>query len=590
MIDAPGVNEFIDLSDAPHSYSGQTGKVVKVNATETAVEFGTGGSGGATAFTQLSDVPNSYTGAALKVVRVNAGQTGLEFATVSGTGDVVGPASATDNALARFDTTTGKLIQNGIVTESDTGDLQAVNSIVFGQTPTGITTQGQMFWDANEQTVSINVDQTNGVKLSLGTEQYVRIVNKTGVQINDGQVVYINSAQGNRPTATLAQANSFTTTKVIGVATQNIANNAEGFVTTFGEVHGYNTSGFTAGDILYLSPTTSGALQNTVPSSPNYNVVVATALNSTINGNIFVHPEAPIDLDNTLGDNSDLVVASEKAVKTYVDTGLGTKVTGNVAITGATKTKITYDTKGLVTSGADATTADIADSLNKRYVTDANLTVIGNTSGTNTGDNATNTQYSGLATSKQDTLVSGTNIKTVNSTSLLGSGDIVVQPTLVSGTNIKTVNGNTLLGSGDVTISGGAITTQDEGSTLSTTVNTLNFTGAGVTASGSGTTTTINIPGGSGSTVSGQATVNFGTVTQEDAYATVTVNTASALSTSIISVTPSGVATTDHDPDDYQWDNISGYVSNIVNGVSFDIIGVAPNGTWGTYKLNYTIN
>jgi hypothetical protein len=58
----------------------------------------------------------------------------------------------------------------------------------------------------------------------------------------------------------------------------------------------------------------------------------------------------------------------------------------NSAITGATKTKITYDAKGLVTAGADATTADIADSLDKRYVTDANLTVIGNTSGTNTGD------------------------------------------------------------------------------------------------------------------------------------------------------------------------------------------------------------
>ena len=58
----------------------------------------------------------------------------------------------------------------------------------------------------------------------------------------------------------------------------------------------------------------------------------------------------------------------------------------NAAITGATKTKITYDAKGLVTSGADATTADIADSINKRYVTDAQLTVIGNTSGTNTGD------------------------------------------------------------------------------------------------------------------------------------------------------------------------------------------------------------
>jgi hypothetical protein len=65
---------------------------------------------------------------------------------------------------------------------------------------------------------------------------------------------------------------------------------------------------------------------------------------------------------------------------------LTNKVDSNTAITGATKTKITYDSKGLVTNGADATTADIADSLNKRYVTDANLTVIGNTSGTNTGD------------------------------------------------------------------------------------------------------------------------------------------------------------------------------------------------------------
>ena len=60
------------------------------------------------------------------------------------------------------------------------------------------------------------------------------------------------------------------------------------------------------------------------------------------------------------------------------------------------------------------------------YVTDAEKVVIGNTSGTNTGDNATNTQYSGLAASKQDTLVSGTNLKTVNSTSLLGSGDITI--------------------------------------------------------------------------------------------------------------------------------------------------------------------
>jgi hypothetical protein len=71
-------------------------------------------------------------------------------------------------------------------------------------------------------------------------------------------------------------------------------------------------------------------------------------------------------------------------------------------------------------------TSHIAETTNKKYITDAEETILGNTSGTNTGDNATNSQYSGLAASKQDTLVSATNIKTINSNSILGSGDLVV--------------------------------------------------------------------------------------------------------------------------------------------------------------------
>jgi hypothetical protein len=84
--------------------------------------------------------------------------------------------------------------------------------------------------------------------------------------------------------------------------------------------------------------------------------------------------------------------------------------------------------------------------------------------------------------SKQAILISATNIKTVNGQTLLGSGDVTVtggavvwggitgtlssqadlqtaldakQATLISATNIKTVNGQTLLGSGDVTVTGG---------------------------------------------------------------------------------------------------------------------------------------
>ena len=65
-------------------------------------------------------------GAVGRVLKVASGGTAVEWATdTAGTGDVVGPGSATDDALARFDTTTGKLIQNSTATLSDAGTLTA---------------------------------------------------------------------------------------------------------------------------------------------------------------------------------------------------------------------------------------------------------------------------------------------------------------------------------------------------------------------------------------------------------------------------------------------------------------------------------
>ncbi len=62
----------------------------------------------------------------------SATATGLEWvAPSSGGGDVVGPASATDNALTRFNSTTGKLIQNSVAILSDTGDLTGLQTVAL---------------------------------------------------------------------------------------------------------------------------------------------------------------------------------------------------------------------------------------------------------------------------------------------------------------------------------------------------------------------------------------------------------------------------------------------------------------------------
>ena len=71
---------------------------------------------------------------------------------------------------------------------------------------------------------------------------------------------------------------------------------------------------------------------------------------------------------------------------TNLQSTLDNKVNKNPEIVSSTKTKVTYDSKGLVIAGDDATTIDINDSIDRRYVTDVQLNTIQNTSGINTGD------------------------------------------------------------------------------------------------------------------------------------------------------------------------------------------------------------
>jgi hypothetical protein len=193
----------------------------------------------------------------------------------SGTGDVVGPASSTDNAITRFDGTTGKAVQNSTVTLDDNGNVVNTNSIGFDTTPTTPpTTDGTMSWDDGDGVPSV-VLKGGLTILQIGTQEYARVFNDSGTTLTRGQVVYISGAQGNRVAVKLARADVETTSfGTIGLATQTIANGAEGYIIVSGALYKLNTSALIAGAAVYLSTTTAGAYQTTKPQAPDQLVVL----------------------------------------------------------------------------------------------------------------------------------------------------------------------------------------------------------------------------------------------------------------------------------------------------------------------------
>jgi hypothetical protein len=116
----------VDNTDAVSSVNGQTGTVVLTT-------------------TNINEGTNLYYTDARARASVSAG-TGISYNSTTGVitnsspslgGDVVGPSSATDNAVARYDSTTGKLLQNSVVTVGDTGAVSGVTTLAAS---TSVTT------------------------------------------------------------------------------------------------------------------------------------------------------------------------------------------------------------------------------------------------------------------------------------------------------------------------------------------------------------------------------------------------------------------------------------------------------------------
>jgi hypothetical protein len=197
-------------------------------------------------------------------------------------------------------------------------------------------TGGELSWNDTEKTLDL-VTGADNVTLQLGQEVVMYVRNTTGSQISDGEVVMVNGSQGNKPTITLAQADTVANArKTIGVATQPIPNNSNGFITLIGNVRDLvlDDGTYTEGDVVYLSSTVAGGITLTQPDiSVELGHVLATSSGGNTNGilSVNINNESAVhELEQVVDANTAAIALNTAKVTNATHTG---DVTGDTALT-----------------------------------------------------------------------------------------------------------------------------------------------------------------------------------------------------------------------------------------------------------------
>ena len=144
-----------------------------------------------------------------------------------------------------------------------------------------------MWYDEGDQIFKIKRDDgiaeplIGGSIVTNTTTLKCLVRNITGATIPKKSAVYINGASGNRPTINYSQANAeSTSSKTFGLTESDILHNGVGYVVVEGQLSNVNTSMFTEGQLLWLSPTVAGGLTTTKPSAPNHMVFIGYVVRS----------------------------------------------------------------------------------------------------------------------------------------------------------------------------------------------------------------------------------------------------------------------------------------------------------------------
>lgn len=171
--------------------------------------------------------------------------------------------------------------------KGDPGDIdQPFDYVLMNSSGGAVPDQEAAFvWNPTDQTLDIN---NGNITLQVGQEVVIKAINKTGAQLDNGTAVILNGAQGNRPKIEKADPTTATADSFIGLTTQDIADNAEGFLTVIGKVRSLNTNAFPVGNVIWVDPSTPGALTDTEPTTGRKLRVGVCVVQSINNGEILV--------------------------------------------------------------------------------------------------------------------------------------------------------------------------------------------------------------------------------------------------------------------------------------------------------------
>jgi hypothetical protein len=253
-------------------------------------------------------------------VDVSGGTTGLTFTggpvttsgtiTLGGTLAVAnGGTGATDAATARTNLGAAASGANSDITSLSglTGAISTPTVISFNTTAATMPTTGQLRWVTDDGTLDLGL--LNGAVLKVGQETLFYAKNTSGSSIPLGTPVMFTGVVGGSGQLTFGLAVADGTVPaeyMMGVTKTTIANNDFGYVSSFGPLRGFNTTGtpygetWTNGDLLYFSPTTPGGWTKVEPVAPAIDVPVAVVTNAGPggSGSIFIRMTLSQSLNN----------------------------------------------------------------------------------------------------------------------------------------------------------------------------------------------------------------------------------------------------------------------------------------------------